>query len=138
GVERAAPTVTQSTAGTSWIAAWQARGGRSGPTEWVVRGSRITTGGARAGTATLMDAPGRHVMAPAISGLTGNYLLACGLSPHANSTSIERLQTRRVAWSDSSSSPTLGAVRLVDSTSNGVLSALHLAYDANTRSHWAL
>lgn len=140
-----APSVSRDSLDGSWVVAWQHWSTITG--KWAVQLRRVGANGVLASGVLTTDlaAQPMHLIAPAVDGANGRYLVAFGTVDSAShpgaisGATAQSLRAMRFDWPEGAPqgtawpSHTVGAGLLARSWSIG-----GLAHDTSTKSHWAL
>ena len=136
-IDSESPVVSRHADGNSWLAVWQQRLTVNSP--FVVMGQRLNKIGTLSSPAVLAQVTGTpHHVKPIVDGQNGKYAIAWTRADSPNDTTGTEIVARRVDWISSTNPPQLGATRQVATAGTGLLETLDMAFDTDTKSHWAL
>jgi hypothetical protein len=127
--------------------AWAEYNHDIGGDDWDVVGQRIRWDGKPVGRAALgPTSAATHKLQPKVAGCDGRYLVAFTERQNTGIKTVgslgDRITVRRFDWSGVSSIPVFQSAKTVDSIPVELLTTGYtnrpIAYDINTRSHWAV
>lgn len=141
--DREHPTVVKMSDGDSgfWIVAWHELFRPAVPDDWDVNTNRITFSGQKMAQRYRLGQGAHpwHKRYPRLAGGDGRFMVAMTLGATSSAPTADAIEVQRFDWPDSAWDPVLHAPRTVASDSQTPDHAFPaIAFDAVTRSHWAV